>query len=313
MGYSNAPSPGASRHPLPAGERGPHREASSRLPTVGDARRQAAWRIAAALGETRGRTAALDARLIVAHALEVAAERLALADERPLPAHAVAAIDALVARRMAGEPVARIVGEKEFWSLPFRLSPAVLVPRPETETLVAAALAATRRDAAVSVLDIGTGSGAILVALLSELPRATGIGTDISPDALEVATTNAARLGVGDRCRFVATSWANGVEGAFHLIVANPPYIATGDIAALDTEVCEFDPLVALDGGADGLEGHRATLEAISRLLAPSGLGFVEIGDGQAAAFRGLAEARGLTIRLRRDLAGIERVAEIAR
>jgi release factor glutamine methyltransferase len=230
-----------------------------------------------------------------------------------MSADEAAVFEALVARRIAGEPVARILGEKEFWGLPFPLSPAVLVPRPDTETLVAAALSVAPRDKEISVLDIGTGSGAILVALLSELPRARGVGSDISPGALAVAAENAARLGVAERCRFVGTSWADAVGGAYNLIVANPPYIPTGTIAELDSDVRVFDPALALDGGPDGLDGHRAVLAAIGRLLAPGGHGFVEIGAGQGPEFRVLAERAGFTIRFRHDLAGIERVAEISR
>jgi release factor glutamine methyltransferase len=249
----------------------------------------------------------------MAHATGIAVERVPLLDGREMSAEEAAAFDALAARRIAGEPVARIAGEKEFWSLKFRVSPVVLVPRPDTETLVAAALAAMPRDAAISVLDIGTGSGAILVALLSELPRAHGVGTDISPEALAVAAENAARLGVADRCRFEATSWADSIGGTYNLIVANPPYIPTGAIAALAPDVRDYDPRAALDGGPDGFDGHRATLAAISRLLTAGGLGFIEIGAGQASEFGALARRAGFRIRLHRDIAGIERVAEIAR
>jgi release factor glutamine methyltransferase len=273
---------------------------------VGSARREAARRIG-------GRTAALDSRLLMAHALGVAVERVPLLDGREMSSEAAVAFEAMAARRIAGEPVARIVGEKEFWSLKFRVSPAVLVPRPDTETLVAAALAAIPRDAEISVLDIGTGSGAILIALLTELPRARGVGTDVSSEALAVAVENAARLGVAERCRFVATSWAEGIGGAYNLVVANPPYIPTRMIAELEADVRVFDPAAALDGGPDGLDGHCAVLAAISRLLARNGHGFVEIGAGQARDFQALGRRAGFTVRLHRDLAGIERVAEIAR
>jgi release factor glutamine methyltransferase len=295
-----APSPGAARRPLPDGERGDNAK------SAGAARREAARQIG-------GATAALDARLLMAHALRIPVERVPLLDGRALSAEESAAFGAMVARRVAGEPVARIIGEKEFWGLIFRVTPAVLVPRPDTETLVAAALAATPRDTEISVLDIGTGSGAILIALLSALPRARGVGTDVSPEALAVASENAARLGVAGRCRFVAGSWADAVGGSYNLIVANPPYIPTGTIAELETDVRVFDPALALDGGPDGLEGHRATLAAIGRLLAKNGHGFVEIGIGQGPDFQALAGRSGFTVRFHRDLAGIERVAEIAR
>ncbi len=273
---------------------------------TGEERREAARRIG-------GRTAALDARLLMAHAMGVAAERVPLLDGRELSAEEAAAFAALVARRIAGEAVARIVGEKDFWGLPFRLSPAVLVPRPDTETLVAAVLAVAPRDQEISVLDIGTGSGAILIALLSELPKARGVGSDISPEAPAVAAENAVRLGVAERCRFVATSWVDGIGGPYNLVVANPPYIPTGMIAELDSDVRVFDPALALDGGPEGLDGHRAVLAAMGRLLASDGHGFVEIGAGQAPQFEALARRAGFTIRLHRDLAGIDRVAEISR
>jgi release factor glutamine methyltransferase len=301
------PSPGAPRSPLSGAER------PRAALTIGAARREAARAIAAALGPMRGRTAALDARILMAHATGIVAERVPLLDGRVLLPEESASFGSMVGRRIGGVPVARIVGEKEFWSLPIRISPAVLVPRPDTETLVAAALAAVARDAPIAVLDIGTGSGAILIALLSELPRAHGTGTDISPEALAVASENAARLEVADRCRFVTTSWADSVGGSYNLIVANPPYIPTGAIAALDPEVRDHDPRGALDGGPDGFDGHRAALAAIARRLAPAGHGFVEIGAGQAPEFATLARRAGFAVRFHRDLAGIERVAEIAR
>jgi release factor glutamine methyltransferase len=273
---------------------------------AGEERREAARRIG-------GRTGALDARLLMAHAIGIAVERVPLLDGRELSTDEAAAFEAMVARRVAGEPVARIVGEKEFWGLNFRITPAVLVPRPDTETLVAAALTAAARDTDISVLDIGTGSGAILVALLTELPRARGIGTDISEAALELAAGNAVRLGVAERCRFVAASWAESIGGTYNLVVANPPYIPTSTIAELDADVRVFDPALALDGGPDGLDGHRATLSAMRRLLARNGHGFVEIGAGQGPDFQALARPGGFTVRFHHDLAGIERVAEISR
>ncbi len=278
-------SPGASRHPLPEGRGDEYRE--RRDDTVGAVRREAARRIG-------GRTAALDARLLVAHALGEDADRLSTMDARVLTPREATAIDALVARRVAGEPVARIVGEKEFWSLPFRVSPAVLVPRPDTETLVAAVLARASRDEPVTILDIGTGSGAILLALLSELPRATGTGTDISEGALRVARENAARFGLDERCQFVATNWAEGLVGRYRFIVSNPPYIESAVIAALEPEVRDHDPRGALDGGPDGLDGHRAVIDSMRRLLAPEGRGFVEIGAGQDALFAAVAGRRGI-------------------
>ena len=191
----------------------------------------------------------------------------------------------------------------------------MLVPRPETETVVEAALDAVVRDALqmekLRILDIGTGSGALLLALLSELPNAVGIGTDISAAALAVARANAERNGLGGRCTFVACDIAEGVQGPFDLIVSNPPYIAHGDIASLAPEVRDYDPALALDGGADGLDGYRAIAADARRLLAPGGRLIVELGMGQEPAVRALFTKAGLTVAAARDdLAGIPRALE---
>ncbi len=188
----------------------------------------------------------------------------------------------------------------------------MLVPRPETETVIEAALEAVVRDASptekLRLLDIGTGSGALLLALLSELPNAVGIGTDISAAALAVARANAERNGLGSRCTFVACDIAAGVQGPFDLIVSNPPYVAHGDIASLAPEVRDYDPALALDGGADGLDGYRAIAAQARRLLAPGGNLIVELGMGQEPAVRALFTNAGLTVAAARDdLAGIPR------
>jgi len=254
----------------------------------------------------------VDARLLVGEALRLSRTQLAAESERLLDAREVNVILALAARRLRHEPVARIFGRKEFWSLELQVTPAVLVPRPETETVVESALdeEITRglRQEKLRLLDIGTGSGALLLALLSELPRATGIGTDTSVGAVEVARANAARHKLDTRCMFVACDIAAGVVGPFDLIVSNPPYVATGDIAALMPEVREYDPLAALDGGKDGLAiYHRIAAEA-PRLLAPAGRLIVELGAGQEAAVSALFTKAGLTvIGTRKDLAGIPR------
>jgi release factor glutamine methyltransferase len=222
----------------------------------------------------------------------------------------------MAARRAAGEPLARIVGEKEFWGLTFRLSPETLVPRPDTETVVSAALAAVRsRPAGTSqrILDIGTGSGAILCALLCELPDATGTGTDRARGALETARDNAGRLRLTGRADFVLTDWATAVAGPFDLVVANPPYIESREIAALPLEVRGFDPHLALDGGEDGLDGHRAIVADLGRLLGPRGRAFIEVGAGQADTVARLGAGFGFAASRYRDLAGIERVVELAR
>jgi release factor glutamine methyltransferase len=233
--------------------------------------------------------------------------------ERPLGPRALAGIDALAARRLAGEPVARIVGVKEFWGLPFAIAPAVLVPRPETETVVETALgrldAAGARERSLRIVDLGTGSGAILVALLHELREASGIGTDCSVAAIETARENARLLGVAPRAAFVACDFGAALGGGFDLVVANPPYVASAEIATLAREVRDFDPTAALDGGADGLAAYRTILADAGRLLAPGAFLVMEVGAHQSDAVSTLADAAGLTATAATpDLAGIPRV-----
>jgi release factor glutamine methyltransferase len=249
--------------------------------TVADARR--AW--TAKFRANGIDTPELDARLLVGHALSLDHARLAASDRRLLAADETNTIAALAERRLAHEPVARIIGVKEFWSLQFRVDAATLVPRPETETVVQAALAAIERGGPRSrdlrILDIGTGSGAILLALLTELPNAFGVGSDVSLPALAVAADNARRLGLS-RAAFVACDMAAALSGPFDLIVSNPPYIASGDIATLPPDVCLFDPRLALDGGADGIDGYREIAAHAPALLTPGGSLIVELGAGQA-------------------------------
>jgi release factor glutamine methyltransferase len=257
-------------------------------------------------------SAETDARLLMAHALRIDRAELIANGERALTFEQTKAIDALAERRLKHEPVARIFGRKEFWSLSLQISPAVLVPRPETETVIEAALDALVRDARqmerLRILDIGTGSGALLLALLSELPNATGTGTDISTAALAVARDNAERSDLAARCTFVACDIAAGVRGPFDLIVSNPPYVAHGEIASLAPEVRDYDPALALDGGADGLNGYRAIAVQARGLLAPGGMLLVELGMGQEAAVRALFTKAGLFVAAaRHDLAGIPR------
>jgi release factor glutamine methyltransferase len=255
----------------------------------------------------------LDARLLVGHMLGLDHADLMRESERPLGPRALAGIDALAARRLAGEPVARILGVKEFWGLPFAVTPAVLVPRPETETVVEAALARLDaggvREQQLRIADLGTGSGAILLALLHELPRAFGIGTDCSVAAVETARENARRLGVAPRAAFVACDFGAALGGGFDLVVTNPPYIATAEIATLAREVRDFDPLAALDSGIDGLAAYRTIVADAERLLAPGAFLVMEVGAGQSAAVSALAGSAGLTaIAATPDLAGIPRV-----
>ena len=258
-----------------------------------------------------------DARLLIGHALGLDRTALMTNGARALRADDIAAIDALAARRLQHEPVSRILGRKEFWSLSLDVSGAVLVPRPETETIVEAALDFVVRGGKdlknlrlerLRILDIGTGSGALLLALLTELTNATGIATDISPAAIEVARANAERLGLGKRCGFVVCNIAAGVTGPFDLIVSNPPYIAHAEIATLDPDVRDYDPALALDGGKDGLDAYRAIAAQAPRLLAPGGRLIVELGAGQEQAVSALFTKSGLTVKAARpDLAGIPR------
>lgn len=254
-----------------------------------------------------------DARLLIGLALHLDRARLIAQADRLLEAREISVISALAARRLKHEPVSRIRGQKEFWGLSLRVTPDVLDPRPETETVVEAALDFVIRGGLrmekLRILDIGTGSGALLLALLHELPDATGTGTDVSAAALDVARGNAAQCGHQSRSSFVACDIASGVEGPFDLVVSNPPYIAHGEIASLAPEVRDFDPGVALDGGEDGLAAYRAIAAEASRLLAAGGRMFVELGAGQEQAVRALFTNAGLTVgAARKDLAGISRV-----
>jgi release factor glutamine methyltransferase len=253
----------------------------------------------------------LDARILVGHALGLDHAGLAAASTRSLGADEEKAIAALADRRLAGEPIARLVGRKEFWSLPLRVNASTLVPRPETEIVVEAALAAIDargpRSRAMRIADLGTGSGAIILALLSELPSAFGVGTDISPQALAVARDNAHHLALA-RASFVACDMAAALRGPFDLIVSNPPYIPSGDIATLAAEVRNFDPHQALDGGTDGINYYRAIAAAAPALLAPGGTLVVELGIGQAEPVAALFAAAGLAPTTpRNDLNGAPR------
>jgi release factor glutamine methyltransferase len=275
---------------------------------LGNARREIARQLRAGGIDTPD----LDARLLVGHALGLDHAGLARASGRALAADEIARIEALVARRLAREPVARITGVKEFWGLPLAISPSVLVPRPETETVVERALAVIdcggSRGRALRIADLGTGSGAIMLALLSELPRAFAIGTDCDWAALAVARGNATRLGLAQRAAFVACDFGQPLAGGFDLLLTNPPYVRSGDIAGLDPDVRDYDPRVALDGGADGLAAYRAIAAGVRALLNPNAHLVTEIGAGQGDAVVSLLAAAGLDrIAVTADLAGISR------
>jgi release factor glutamine methyltransferase len=259
----------------------------------------------------------LDARILVGHALGLDLTGLVRAGERRLDADGMARIETLAARRLGHEPVARITGIKEFWGLPFKVTSDVLVPRPETETIVEQALAAVDRTGARSgdlrIADIGTGSGAIMVALLTELPNATAIGTDRDVAALALARNNAHSLGVAPRAAFVACDFGAAVAAGCDLVVTNPPYVCSGDIAELEPDVRAFDPRIALDGGADGLAAYRVIAIHARDILGRGAHLIAEIGKGQGPPVAALFAAAGFgDIRIVPDLAGVER-AVVAR
>jgi release factor glutamine methyltransferase len=266
-------------------------ELAGKLAAAGieDARSEAWLLLAAATG--RGR-----ADLIAGAALA-----LSPAEEKCL--------EALAVRRLSREPMAYILGSREFWSLPFVVGPAVLVPRPESETVVEAALETIGdRAAPLSILDLGTGSGCLLLALLSELPHASGLGTDGSAAALAIAKDNAEQLGLADRAAFREGDWGGGLVGPFDLIVSNPPYMAQADAAGLAPEVRAFEPKDALFAGPDGLDAYHALAPDCARLLAEDGVVCLEIGRGQGPAVAGIMRRHGLRlVASRPDLAGIER------
>lgn len=252
-----------------------------------------------------------DARFLLLGLLGVAPRDLTLDGDRAIGEAGATRLGPALARRAAGEPVARILGAWEFWGLPFTLVPETLVPRPDTETVVEAALAAVPdRRAPMRILDLGTGSGCILVALLTELPNATGLGVDRSEGALRAARANAGANGVAERALFVCGDWCEALRGPFALAVSNPPYIAADEIPGLDREVAAHDPLAALDGGTDGLAAYRRILASLGGggLLRPGAPVVLEIGYDQAASVEAIGIAAGLRFgHVSRDLAGHDR------
>ncbi|WP_029010674.1 peptide chain release factor N(5)-glutamine methyltransferase [Azospirillum halopraeferens] len=273
--------------------------------TLHTLRRTAEARLRAAGVETPE----MDARLLAEHALGLTRDQLFARADDPVPEAAATRFAALVERRAGREPVSRIIGSRGFWTLDLALTPATLDPRPDTETVVEAALdAVTDRSAPLRLLDLGTGTGCILLALLAELPAATGLGIDISADAVAAAAANAAANGLADRASFRTGDWDTGTAERFDLVVSNPPYIPGGDIAGLEPEVRRHDPLRALDGGPDGLDAYRAIVPRLPRLLVPGGTAALEVGAGQAADVAALLTGNGLSVTgIFRDLGGIER------
>ena len=253
----------------------------------------------------------LEARLLLSHALGVESADLIRDPNRPVD---IAALECSVARREAREPIALILGRREFWSMEFLVSDATLIPRPDSETLVEAALAAfAERPPPRRILDLGTGTGCLLLALLREFPGAFGIGVDIAAGAASLARRNAIRLGLADRAEFVCADWTNALSGMFDLIVSNPPYVATPEMTRLMPEVARYEPRRALDGGSDGYDAYRSILPNLGDALAADGTAVLEVGVGQAATVSALARERGFAASTRRDLAGIARAIVLSR
>lgn len=251
-----------------------------------------------------------DARLLLQAAAGLSLAAQVAFPERTLDGAALARFNSLLERRANREPMAQILGRREFWSLTFRVTGDTLDPRPDSETLVQAVLDRTPdRNAPLRLLDFGTGTGCLLLALLHDLPAATGLGVDRSAAAVEVAAENARSLGLADRAMFRLGDWEDGIVPAFDLIVSNPPYVESAAIPALQPEVARFEPRLALDGGADGLDAYRRLLPAAARLLQPGGLAGFEIGAGQADSVSRIGAACGLRhIATVPDLGAIPRV-----
>jgi release factor glutamine methyltransferase len=253
--------------------------------------------------------APLEARLLMGHALGTSPRAMLNLEAVIDPT----LFDTLLARRLAHEPLALITGRQGFWTLDLAVSPATLIPRADSETLIEAALAAfPDRDAVRAVLDLGTGTGCLLLAALSEFSAAWGLGIDVSPAAAALAASNAAECGLAQRATFLAADWDAALQGTFDLVLANPPYIAHAAIAGLMPEVAQFEPMSALDGGVDGLDAYRRLLPGLPRLLRPGGLAVLELGHDQADAVTTLAIAAGFSRpALRTDLGGHARVLSL--
>lgn len=281
-------------------------------PRTGQSIESARRALAAQLKSAHLDEAELDARILLGAVLGLDLTGLIAQAARPLTETEASRLAQYAQRRIAGEPVARILGVREFWGLPFRLSEATLIPRPDTETVVERALELFRERPMPHpprIADIGTGSGAILIALLHEIPDAFGVGTDLSLSALDTARSNAAALGLADRAAFVACSYAAALSGPFDLIVSNPPYIPSGEIPKLSREVREHDPHLALDGGNDGYDAYRALIPQAAERLTPGGALIVEAGQGQARDIETLMTAAALSLDRppKADLGGILR------
>lgn len=271
--------------------------------TIARAIREAASRLASVADNPR-----LEARLLLAHALGVTVTDLIRDPQAPIDP---TGFNALVDRRLRHAPIAHLLGRKEFWSLDLAVSPATLIPRPDSEILVETALRLCPDPRLV--LDLGTGSGCLLLAILHGRPEARGIGIDLSPEALAVAEANASRCGLAGRASFRLGDWTTAITGQFELIVSNPPYIPSQDIATLMPDVALHEPRLALDGGSDGLDAYRRIIPALPDRLTSSGVAVLEIGIGQAQDVCALGRSAGFATDTRADLAGIERCVILSR
>lgn len=255
-------------------------------------------------------SSSIDARVLLEAAAEVSRTDILTDPYRPMETAALARLERYVERRLRREPVSRILGRKGFWKIMLSVTPDVLSPRPDTEAILDVTLKAFPEAMSFQMLDLGVGSGALLLAILAERPAARGLGSDVSEEALAVARDNAASLGMTDRATFLRTDWTAGLsERSFDLVVSNPPYIPSGDIEGLEPEVRDHDPRLALDGGADGLDAYRILAPEIRRILKPTGVFAVEIGWDQAEAVKPLFQAAGFDdVKVVKDLAGRDRV-----
>lgn len=246
-----------------------------------------------------------EARLLLAFALGTNQAGVLACDEVNPAAYAQP-----LARRIAREPLAYITGCKEFWGLSFLTSPATLIPRPDSETLIEAAL-----DSSLSprkILDLGTGTGCLLLACLHEFPQAYGVGVDLNPEAVRLAGQNALKLHLNHRCAFWAGHWADALSADFDLILSNPPYIEQSEIPSLMPEVSRYEPKTALDGGANGLVAYQSIIATLPRILAKNGHAILELGIGQANSVAEIAQTHGFSISFRKDLSGVERAIILA-
>ena len=274
--------------------------------TIAEAIRNGALRLQGVADNPR-----LECRVLLAYALGGTQNDLIRDSTRRID---TAHFDTLLARRAAREPLALILGRREFWSMDFEVSAATLIPRADSETLIRAALTQyANRVPPGRIVDLGTGTGCLLLALLHEFPNAFGIGIDVVPAAADLARSNSVRLGLAHRAAFLCGDWTSSLYGLFDLVVANPPYVAAGDIAGLMPEVQRHEPRSALNGGVDGYDAYRTMLPRFPALLAPDGIAVLELGAGQAETVTALAREVGLRASLHLDLAGIERALVLSR